>query len=120
MMFFKDDYHEKNYDSILKRMAYVDAYHDSMAYLLALDSILRDHMDDVFDFQQDCIVPDALRKPWQTGTSLRTTRLAFNLWCGWCSDDDNVENMDAYAVSRIFDGTLADYYMVAVCIRFNI
>jgi hypothetical protein len=119
MLFFKDDEHEKAYNRILKCMAYVDEFHDSVAYLLALDSVIRKHVNDVFDFEDDCIKPDALSKPWQTGTSLRTTRLTFNLWCGWCGGEDENSSSD-YSVAKIFDGTLADYYMVAVCIRFGI
>jgi hypothetical protein len=116
--FFNGIEHEKAYNRILKCMAYDDEYHNSVAYLLALDDVLRKHFLEVFDFDNDCIKPDALQKPWQTGTSLKTTRLTFNLWCGWCSDD--VKNSDAYSVSRIFDGTLADYYMIAVSIRFHL
>ena len=83
---FADDTHWQSFTEIINKMQKSDVYHMSVAYLLALDTVTRQHVSDIFDFSEDCIRPDALEKPWQTGISLKTTRLAFNLWNGYCSD----------------------------------
>lgn len=120
IMKFYDVEHEQGYKAIISRMAYADEYHNAVAYLLALDNVTRKHVSDVFNFADDCIVPDALSKAWQTSTSLKTTRLAFNLWCGWCSDSEEEPNAEAYSVASIFNSGYAEYYLNAIGIRFNI
>ena len=37
----------------------------------------------MFDFKTDCIKPDGLLEGWQTGGTVRLTRLALNLWNGY-------------------------------------
>jgi hypothetical protein len=121
-MKFENLEHEKTYKSIVGRMSYLDEYHKAVAYLLSLDNVLRKHIEDVFDFQRDCIKLEGLQKPWQTGTSKKTTRLAFNLWNSCCSDviaDDDV-NAQMYSVSAIFSSCYAEYYFNAIRIRFGL
>lgn len=44
-MIFYDDRHETSYNDICSRMKYLDCYHRSLAYLLALDVVLREHIN---------------------------------------------------------------------------
>lgn len=76
---FKDKEHKEKYNSICARMKYLDEYHRSVAYLLSLDEVCRKHISDIFDFEEDAIIPEGLHDNWQTGTSRKTTRLMFNL-----------------------------------------
>ena len=78
VMIFKDKKHEKMYKDLCNRMCYVDCFHAPVAYLIAMDNVLREHVDEVFDFDKDIILVDVLKEPWQTGTS-RTTRA--RCWC---------------------------------------
>ena len=118
MRFYTEE-HETAYNDICQRMRYRDCYHKSLAYLLALDIVCRAHVEDIFDFEDDGIKCDGLRKAWQTGTSARTTRLAFNLWNGrYCDEDDKPTSR--YTPEDIFVcGDYAPFYFEAIQIRFE-
>ena len=78
------------------------------------------------------IIFEGLNKPFQTSTSLKTTRLAFNLWSGTVYDSDEPETyIDTngekkyvpnkyYAPDTIFNCTYAPYYFESIKIRFEI
>lgn len=117
---FFDKAHWTEFTKVIARMKHSDVYHTSLAYLLTVDTVTRDHIDDCFDFDKDGIKLDALNKPWQTGTSKKTTRLAFNLWNGCCSDGAFTSSAKLYTVDEIFSSALAEYYWQAVKLRFNI
>lgn len=119
---FHDEQHETSYNDICSRMKYLDCYHRSLAYLLSLDTVLREHIDAVYDIHEDVIKPEGLNNGFQTGTSLKTTRIAFNLWNGYCSDGDDEEQPSSnYAPDQIFNcKEYALYYWIAIQIRFGI
>lgn len=118
-MIFHDNQHEFTYQELCKHMKYLDCYHRSFAYLLSLDTVLRDHIEDVYDIQEDVIKPEGLEKAFQTGTSMKTTRLAFNLWNGYCSEDEQPSSY--YTPEQIFScQAYAPYYWQAIKIRFEI
>ena len=128
-MIFYDEQHETTYNYICSRMKYLDCYHRSLAYLLALDTVLREHIEDVFDFQEDGIKRDGLHKGFQTGTSMKTTRLAFNLWNGCCDDGELYTDKNGYETelpSRYYTPEnifcckdYAPYYWQAIKLRFE-
>lgn len=124
---FFDEKHWQNFTEIIGKMQKSDVYHISVAYLLALDTVTRNHVKDIFDFDEDCIKLEGLEKPWQTGTSRKTTRLAFNLWNGCCSDGETYTDEEGYkrdlpsrhfAVDDIFSSEYAPFYWQALKIRF--
>lgn len=124
---FADDTHWESFTAIIAQMQQSDVYHMSVAYLLALDTVTRRHINEIFDFNEDCIRPDAIHKPWQTDTSRKTTRLAFNLWNGCCTDGDTYADSAGYtadlpsgnySVADIFSCSYAPYYWQAIKIRF--
>lgn len=117
-MEFRDQKHEKLYDEICSRMKNLDDYHKSLAYLLALDAVCREHISDIFDLNEDGIRPACITASWQTGTSQKTCRLAFNLWNGRTSDGENDSASPYYAVDEIFDCEYAPYYWQAVKLRY--
>lgn len=120
-LLFRNEEHENNYYAVLNQMHSSDCYHKSIAYLFALDSTLNDHIQDVFDFNQDCIKRDALQKDWNTSSSRRSLRLAFNLWNG-CYFDNDIQDTtsELYSVSEIFcNMEFFEYYIVAVKLRFK-
>lgn len=114
---FLDDRHEILYNTLCGRMKSQDCYHLAMAYLLTLDSELRKHYLDVFDFENDGIIPEALEQGWQTSTSAKTTRLAFNLWNGYCYESGVPDK--SYTPEEIFCSEYAAFYWQAIKIRFN-
>lgn len=126
---FRDKSHKDLYIFYLSEMNYIDCYHRSLAYLLSLDTVLREHIEDVFDFQEDGIKRDGLNKGFQTGTSKKTTRLAFNLWNGCYDDGETYTDKDGYETElpssyytpeQIFNcKEYAPYYWQAIQIRFE-
>jgi hypothetical protein len=128
-MIFHDEQHKTAFNEICKKMKKLDCYHRSTAYLLALDVVLREHLNDVFDFQKDVIKLEGLNKGFQTGSSKKTTRLAFNLWNGCCDDGESYIDNDGYDVplpskyytpEQIFCcAEYAPYYWQAIKIRFE-
>lgn len=119
-MFYNDD-HEKAFWNFLARAGKrFDSYHFSIAYLLTLDTVCRQHLDDLFNFEDDGIKPEGINEAWQTGTSLKTTRLAFNLWNG-CNADDGESGNGAsplYTPAELFCTSYAPYYYEAIKLRY--
>ena len=126
-MIFQDEEHEKLFNKLCEKMPYLDGYHLSLAYLLTMDSVLRHHIGALYDVKKDVIIFEGLNKPFQTSTSLKTTRLAFNLWNGTVYDSDDPETyIDTngekkyYAPDNIFNCNYTPYYFEAIKIRFEI
>lgn len=120
---FKNPEHSDEYNTILKMMNNQDVYHKAAAYLLSLDEVCRKHISDIFDLQEDVIKPQGLHKDWQTGTSLKTTRLLFNLWNGYNSEGEPLEEEQPsgnYTPDNIFSCSYAPYYWQALKLRFSI
>ena len=121
---FRNKEHENRFYEILVKMNNGDVYHTSVAYLLALDNECYRHIDSLFDFEEHLIKPyGALNQAWQTGTSAKTTRLMFNLWCGSYEDYDldKKEIKDSarkYTVDEIFSSSLAIWYFEAIKLRY--
>ena len=124
---FRDEQHEKNYNFILDMMSYSDIERKALAYLFALDTVCFEHIRDLYDFSDNCILLSGLDKGWQTGTSGRTTRLAFNLYNGYCSDGETYIGSDGtpdslpsayYSPAYLFCCEYAKYYVEALKIRF--
>lgn len=124
---FYDREHWQAFTDCIARMQHSDVYHISLAYLLTLDTVCREHLDSLFDFDGDGIKRSALHEGWQTGTSKKTTRLAFNLWNGCCTDGETYTDEDGYtadlpsgnySVADIFSCDYAPYYWQAIKIRF--
>ena len=104
---FKNAQHEERYEKLRVRMKN-DVYRLPLAYLFALNDECYRHINDLYNFNSDSINPAGLETEWQTGTSLKFTKLAFNLYNGW--EQCNVS--DVFACS---DGV---YMLEAVKIRF--
>ena len=131
-MIFQDKEHEKMFNQLCKEMPYLDNFHMSLAYLLTLDTVLRDHIGALYDVKKDVIIFEGLNKPFQTSTSSKTTRLAFNLWNGSVYDSDPPETYidkngekayipsKYYAPNNIFNCNYTPYYFEAIKIRYEI
>lgn len=115
-MNFIDSQHQQYFES--RRGG--DVYRDAVSYLLGLTAETRSHAADLFD--EDGMKIEGLKEPWQTGTTAKLTRLAFNLWNG-CSQDydsksDEYTTSGRYAVDEIFCCGLAPYFVQAIQIRY--
>lgn len=124
MAVFRNDTHKRRYNEVLKRMKRKDNYHQAAAYLIALDSELYRHINEVFDFDNGSIFVSGLAtRAWQTGGSVKTTHLLLNLWNSSMADFDDNDKIDRdslrqYSVDEIFSSGLAVWYFEAVKLRF--
>lgn len=109
---FANENHKNYYENLMKCIN--KKYHESekiksLIYLLALfETIKPGFAKIVFNFKKMAIKPEVLSEPWQTSSTRRTIRLAFNLF-----DDYPV------LLSEIFGYSYWDeYYLEAIRIRF--
>lgn len=120
-MNFSSQAHDERYLSILSRMRSSDVYHRSAAYLLALADL---PADAIFNFCLSHIKYKAILEGWQTSSTLKTTRLLFNLWNGISYDiaaENPEETASYYVVDEIFSNyEYAPWFMEAVKIRFEL
>ena len=112
---FLSDEHESFYAQMMAQSKQNDCYHRSFFYVTGLVSEIRDHIGDVFDFQEDGIRPEGLDAVWQTGSSLRACRLAFNLWNSFGGPNGAEES---YLPDAIFGDGLAPYFVEGLRLRF--
>lgn len=111
---FVDSEHERFYMNMLKRADRQDAYHRAFFYTAGIADETRRYIHDVFDFADRRIKPEGLEQPWQTGSTSRLCRLAFNLWNGW-TEDGNERLSTPY---ELFDCTYAPFFLEAIRMRY--
>ena len=128
-MIFKDNNHENAFYQILDKMqlTHTDTERTALAYLLALNEDCRKHISDLYDCDERIILVEGLDKAWQTHTSLKTTRMAFNLYNGYCYDNkiyigsDGYERdlpSEHYSPIHLFACNDAPYYWEAIKLRY--
>lgn len=118
-MIFIDDKHKEAFYRILDKMHlnYSDPERIALAYLLSLNEDCRNHIKDLYDFEERVILPEGLNEEWQTHTSIKTTRLAFNLYNGY-SYDEQEEASEYYTPVHLFACSYAPYFLEAIKIRY--
>lgn len=116
-MVFLDNAHKRFYDQMLEiEKACDDVYRQALFYTLGLTEMTRTHIRDLYDFNHHMIILSGLRRGWQTGGSHRVTRLAFNLYNGYCGHDDTpAEEFTPYS---LFDTGLMPLMLEAVKVRY--
>lgn len=78
-LIFTSDQHRAFYEENMARV-HSDSYHKALFYLLGVSDDTRRMINRLFDFDEDCIRPEALHEGWQTSGTHRLCLLAFNLW----------------------------------------
>ena len=127
---FADDQHKAFYEDKMGQLkgSYDNCYIDSILYTLAVSPVTRSHFDELFNMRERAILPDGLIKPWQTGSSKKVTRLAFNLFNGLSEEVEHSDNEEGYsfgdypsgyyAVDQIFCCSYAPYFFQAIKLRY--
>ncbi len=111
---FASKEHEKFFFQMMAKSRVNDCYHRAFFYCVGISDTARCNVGRVFDFEQDCINPEGLHEGWQTGGTVRLTRLAFNLWNGYTEQGD--ERMST--PYEIFDCGYAPYFYEAIRLRY--
>lgn len=104
--------HESEYIDRIERYSVVNNKEKAIIYLLLLDEICKNHMEEIYDIKSKNVYLNAINKPWQTESSKKTTRLIFML-----SDNcDNlvIENIYPYYISNILQSKYVKYYLEAM------
>lgn len=101
----------------------IDCYSASLFYLLGLSADTRRQFHTLFDMKSRMILHEGLNAGWQTGSSIKICRLAFNLWNGYCyeADENNDEEQqvsDRYVTDNIFCCSYAEYFFEAIRLRY--
>lgn len=121
-MIFKDKNHEDFYNqNIEKTNTQKDSYHRALFYILGLMEETRVNIKSLYDYQERAINFEGLRKGWQTGTSKRLTRLAFNLFNGFDGNTGEEEEKDdccLYTPYYLFANSFALYMLEAIKLRY--
>ena len=114
--------HKKFYEQKLKEIGSNDIYRQALIYILGICETTREHFDDIINLKEGLINRNSLQAPYQTGTSAKVTRMAFNLWnsCNYDSDEDlkNGQVSTYYNPTEIFSCSYAPYFWEAIKIRF--
>ena len=111
---FRDAEHESFFYRMLDERKCRDGYHRALFYTLGISRDTRSHIRDLYDFTNESIKPEGLTAPWQTGSSIRVCRLAFNLWNGWTE-----EGGERYSTPHeLFDCSFAPYFFESIRLRY--
>lgn len=115
---FYDTEHEQFYNNHTKGEK-LDSYNKSLIYLLGLTEETRNHFSKLYNEKTRQIELTGTTEGWQTGTSLAITKLAFNLFNGYCGLEDSESQQ--YTVENIFCyKEYAPYFYEGIKLRFDI
>ena len=106
--------HEKFYNEMLKKSGVNDCYHRSFFYCMGISGMTRINIARLYNFKRGYAEPDGLHERWQTGSTMRLSRLALNLWNGYTEQGD--ERMST--PYELFDCEYAPYFYEAIKLRY--
>lgn len=112
---FKDKEHKNFfYKMVEKTHSEKDCYRKAFFYTLGIDWNIRDNIHTLYDFEENGIKPEGLKKGWQTDTTSGICKLAFNLYNGFIRKNDCQE----YTPYSLFNCSDVLYMLEALKIRF--
>ena len=127
-MIFIDDAHRDFYESEMTALK-DDCHHRALVYTIGICSDTRRNFSAMYDKKERAIISDSIYAAWQTGSSTKLTRLAFNLFTdrvptALAYDDtgrtvtEDFNECQRYSVSDIFCCSYATYFFEAIRIRY--
>ena len=107
----------------LQKFGKTDVYHKSLVFTLSICETTRKHFKEIFDIEKSEVNINSLQAAWQTGTSAKVTRMAFNLWNNSIvfDSEEDLENgiiSSNYTPSELFCCSYAPYFWEAIKIRY--
>lgn len=111
---FASKEHENFFFTMLKKAGKTDSYHAAFFYCVGISDTTRRNVERIFDFKEGVIKPEGLHEGWQTGGSVRLTRLAFNLWNGYAEPGE--ERLST--PYEMFDCGYAPYFFEAIRLKY--
>lgn len=107
--------HERFFYKNMMQIHDRNPYNASLIYLLGISEITRENFDQIFDLKKGLIKPGCFDQGWQTSSTIRTIRLAFNLYTDQIPHDDDSKY---YSVSNVFCSSYAPFYWQSVKLRY--
>ncbi|WP_208037099.1 DUF6075 family protein [[Clostridium] symbiosum] len=128
---FADEAHERFFREKVRELpnSRMDGKELAMIYTLGISDMTRSCFSGIVDLKTEQMNPKALFAGWQTSQTVKITRLAMNLYTGFCQtvnrDDSDEgyyfgENSRDYTVEELFDCIYAKYFLEAVKLRYEI
>ena len=111
---FESKEHENFFYSMLKRTGTRTAIIRRFSTAWGFPTLPEETWSGFLTFKKGHIRPEGLHEGWQTGGSIRLTRLAFNLWNGYAEKGD--ERMST--PYEIFDCGYAPYFFEAIRLKY--
>ena len=111
---FKDQEHKEFYNRMLTGISKNDTYRKSFFYTMGISEETRNNIKNLYDFKENCIKFEGLHDGWQTGGSMRISRLALNLFNGY-AEKGNETLSTPY---ELFDCGFAPYFFEAIKLRY--
>ena len=111
---FTNKDHEAFYYNMLKKVRSSDVFRKAFFYTMGISAETRKYITSLFDFEEGVIKPEGLWASWQTGSTKRLCRLAFNLWNGWAEESKEQYSTPYY----LFDCSFAPYFFEAIRLRY--
>ena len=122
---FTSSEHKKAYYDSLQKFSAPDSADKALCYCINLMQSTRSHVTEIFDFEQKCLKTECLKAGWQTSSSEKAIRMAFNLFSGEIPTvdyEDKVDNQlkecQNYTVNELFYSSFAPYFWQAVQLRY--
>lgn len=122
---FTGEKHYEFFKESLKKVRYTDEYHIALCYCLGICDETRTHIKDIYDFKSGFVKPECLHIGWQTGSSVKVVRMAFNLYCNGMpsvndemSIDEVISESRRYSAEDLFCDPYAPYFWQAIKLRY--
>jgi hypothetical protein len=122
-IYFADNEHLEFYTEQASKLG-PDCYLKSLIYTLGICPDTRRHFGFLYDAEDKTIVPEAISQPWQTGSSKKVTRLAFQLFTDSTPSaflshgGSDFDECAKHSVSDIFCCGYAPYFVEAIKLRY--
>lgn len=130
-MIFLNNEHKSFYMERMEKIVN-DSYHSALIYLLGLTAETRKNFNTLVKYNNEpvpcslSIKPYKMNQAWQTGTTYKITRLAFNLFNGFSYEYDDISKDDEgkqhisnkYTPYFLFCNTMAPYFIQAIIIKY--
>lgn len=127
-MRFIDNEHKSFYEQRVTD----DIYRNAFFYLVGICPDTRGNLSSLYDEKEKTIKPESIHAGWQTGGTVRITRLAFNLFSDVTPtairfnedgsakpyNEEDYKECALYSAVEIFDSPYAPYFWEAIKLRF--
>lgn len=111
---FKSPAHKEFYETMLASAKRQDSYHRAFFYVAGISDMTRENIKRIFDFENDCIIPEGLHDGWQTSGTERISLMAFNLWNGYTEEGRE----DLSTPYELFDTGDMQYFFEGIKLKY--